>query len=143
MKEYGLETLWVAGRREREEGGREGGRGRGERGSGKGDDGGERGKGRRRVSESLPFLMNLPLLAHVHYTTHTCGKVTALGVLCYFVCLFVCLTLLASFSFSSLINMHIYYTCFNQKREGRKKEASKVKQTTRQSDTAHPRLNTY
>ena len=33
------------------------------------------------------------------------------------------------------------YTCFNERWEGRKKEASKVKQTnnTRQSNTAHPR----
>ena len=43
------------------------------------------------------------------------GKVTALGVLCWFA-FFVCLTLLTSFFLlsSSLINMHtcnVYYTC--------------------------------
>ena len=34
-------------------------------------------------------------------------------------------------------NTHTLYTCL---REGRKKEASKVKQTTRQSNKAHPRM---
>ena len=34
-------------------------------------------------------------------------------------------------------------TCFNERRERRKKEASKVKQTTRQSNTAHPRQSLF
>ena len=35
------------------------------------------------------------------------------------------------------------YTCFNERWEGRKKEASKVKQTTRQSNTAYPRRSLF
>ena len=34
-------------------------------------------------------------------------------------------------------------TCFTERWEGRKKEASKVKQTTRQSNTAHPRQSLF
>ena len=35
------------------------------------------------------------------------------------------------------------YTCFNERREGRKKETNKVKQTTRQSNTTHPRQSLF
>ena len=76
------------------------------------------------------------------------GKVTALGVLCYFA-LFVCLTLLASFflpSHLSFKNMYIPQsvllthcpTCtiiLMRDAEGRKKEASKVVQTSKQHNT--------
>ena len=50
--------------------------------------------------------------------------------------------------FSSLqhiryIHVHVHCTCCNERWEGRKKEASKIKQTTRQSNTAHPRQSLF
>ena len=44
----------------------------------------------------------------------------------------------------SLTYMYMYMYMFNERLEGRKKEASKVKQqTTRQSNTAHPRQSLF
>ena len=82
------------------------------------------------------------------------GKVTALGVLCCFA-LFVCLTLLASFflpSHLSFKNMYvvirthvviIHVFLMRDEMEGRKEEASKVIQATRQSNTTHPRQSLF
>ena len=73
---------------------------------------------------------------YVSHTYNVHGKVTALGVLCCFA-LFVCLPLLASFflpSHLSFKNMYIIYTykyMLMRDAEGRKKEASKLIQTTK------------
>ena len=51
----------------------------------------------------------------------------------------------SSMTCSSTYYMHVYYLtasmcskCFNERWEGRKKKAGKVKQTTRRSNTTHP-----
>ena len=58
-----------------------------------------------------------------------------------------CKTLFSLKDFQDVLYIHVHtcklymYTCFNDglEKEGRKKQAIKVKQTTRQSNTAHPR----
>ena len=82
-------------------------------------------------------LFNIQYAIYIYM--YLCFILPSFYLLCYIIYMYI----IYKVKLVSNIQYAIYVYMLRDEKEGRKKEASKVKQTTRQSNTAHPRQSLF